>query len=177
MTSLDAAEYGPKWAPWLQTDDPHPLFDEPPEPGRSALKTARWSELFEQPVVDQEMARCCLAGALLLHNFLDASHTISQSVHRPEGSYWHGLMHRREGDYGNAKYWFRNVGEHPVFEATRVAVQQLAAPPLSPWSPSGFVDACQKASRTSGAVSGLREVAAIEWRLLFHHCYQAAIGR
>ena len=41
---------------------------------------------------------------------LERSHTISQSVESSIGSYVHGIMHRREGDFSNAKYWFRRAG-------------------------------------------------------------------
>ena len=60
------------------------------------------------------MAEGCLAGLWLLYDFLDESHTISQSLDTLEGSYWHGIMHRREPDYENAKYWFRRVPVHPI---------------------------------------------------------------
>lgn len=59
------------------------------------------------------------AGVLLLWDFLDASHEISQTM---EGrgtprtaDCWHAIMHRREPDAGNAAYWFRRVGLHPAF--------------------------------------------------------------
>src|ERR1700722_18838832 len=63
-------------------------------------------------IVDEDMARGCLAGLWLHHDFLDESHVLSQEIHTPTGSYWHGLMHRREPDFENAKYWFRRMGAH-----------------------------------------------------------------
>src|SRR5438105_2571808 len=80
-----------------------------------------------QPLQDHDMAKCCLAGLWLLHNYLDESHKISQEIETPSGSYWHGLMHRREPDFGNAKYWFRRVGRHPIFESLREQAARRAA--------------------------------------------------
>ena len=48
---------------------------------------------------------------------LDRSHEISQSMDDATGSYWHGIMHRREGDFSNAHYWFHKVGKHPAMAA------------------------------------------------------------
>ena len=68
--------------------------------------------------LDDYRSDCLAAGLLLLTDHADASHEFSQ---RNEGrgdprtaDYWHGLMHRREPDAGNAAYWFRRVGNHPA---------------------------------------------------------------
>ena len=82
-------------------------------------------------IADREMASCCLAGVWLLHDYLDESHNISQRIDTPEGSYWHAIMHRREGDFSNAKYWYRHVGEHPVFDAVRQRVAEFATTAVS----------------------------------------------
>ncbi|MEM6691357.1 MAG: hypothetical protein AAF664_18160 [Planctomycetota bacterium] len=50
------------------------------------------------------------SAVLLVAGELDASHDISQSLHDSLGSYLHGIMHRREGDFSNAKYWFARAG-------------------------------------------------------------------
>jgi hypothetical protein len=141
-------------------------------------------------VVDLDMARACLAGVWLLHDYLAESHTLSQSISTPTGSYWHGLMHRREGDFSNAKYWFRKVGEHPVFDLLVQRVQDQVPRSQLPsgigllvadgcWDPFAMVDACQ-ASQTGQAnqtsLEFCRDVQQWEWELLFAFCYGRATG-
>ncbi len=61
---------------------------------------------------------CVTAGILLLWDQLSESHEISQTMEgcgtHKTADYWHGIMHRREPDAGNAAYWFRRVGLHPA---------------------------------------------------------------
>jgi hypothetical protein len=142
--------------------------------------------LFEKPIVDQEMASACLAGIWLYHDFLDESHELSQQISSPEGSYWHGIMHRREPDYANAKYWFRRVGHHPIdgdlataaSELARLAQPDSASPFLigqSRWDSFHFVDLCEAATSGGSAVGPLcRQIQQREWWLLFSYCYQRA---
>lgn len=81
------------------------------------------------------------AGLLLIHDFLEPSHQVSQSIEGEgrdaNGDYWHAIMHRREPDFGNSKYWFRRVGKHPCFEklaaAARRSVQQFNDPRAAEW--------------------------------------------
>jgi hypothetical protein len=58
--------------------------------------------------IEDGQRRLCMSGLWLLAGDLDRSHTISQGIGSAEGSFWHGIMHRREGDFSNSKYWFRN---------------------------------------------------------------------
>jgi hypothetical protein len=76
----------------------------PNEEARARLGALRVEIAFApQAVRDPDMAAACLAGLWLYHNFLDESHRLSQDLGTPTGSYWHGLMHRREPDFGNPK--------------------------------------------------------------------------
>lgn len=104
------------------------------------------------------------AGLWLLHDFFEESHSISQDLHTPEGSYWHAILHRREPDTFNAKYWFRQVGEHPVLKQLRIEAPALG---YSYSSASKFVDDC---CNLPVDVEVLQQVQFLEWRLLFESC-------
>jgi hypothetical protein len=133
---------------------------------------------------DPEMAACCLSGLWLYHDFLDESHRLSQEIETPSGSFWHGIMHRREGDYENAKYWFRRVGKHPAYVVLREIVARGAADAPSEarglaaaWEPFAFVDLCRTACNgRSELAAWCRRVQADEWRTLFDFCFEAAAG-
>lgn len=118
------------------------------------------------------------SGLWLLAGDLERSHTISQAHGSAEGSFWHGIMHRREGDYGNAKYWFHRVGNHPVHHelAERIAKHREEFHSKIPMErlldvgslANGLVDLCQKANRDQKSwVADLERIGWWEWQLLF----------
>jgi hypothetical protein len=41
----------------------------------------------------------------------EMAHNIAQEVHSKEGSWIHAYLHRKEGDDGNASYWYHKAGE------------------------------------------------------------------
>jgi hypothetical protein len=139
-------------------------------------------------IVDRDAARCCLSGLWLLHDFLDESHQISQDIDTIDGSYWHGIMHRREPDYGNAKYWFRRVSSHPVFAPLNEKARELAAKDKpdsaaaflatqAAWDPFRFVELCEAIARGKSSAETLaRQIARAEWDILFGYCYRKALG-
>ena len=49
------------------------------------------------------------AAELIREGRLDDAHAIVQDIDSPEAAYWHGILHRAEGDYWNSKYWFRQA--------------------------------------------------------------------
>ena len=152
--------------------------------------------LFDgQSVKDSTMGDALQSGLLLWNDALDASHTISQGIESGTGSYWHGIMHRREPDYSNAKYWFRRVGVHPTFPALRergLALLQSdstgsdsladfaeAIERTEDWDSFRFVDWCQAADRdrsTPEAVKSFLQVIQVEEiKLLLDYSYQQAL--
>lgn len=145
---------------------------------RDALRALSADRLFPQ-CRDREAALGCLSGLWLLHDFLDESHAISQDLGGWIGAYWHGIMHRREPDAGNAKYWFRRVDANPVYEALAADAAEIGLPvPGGKWDPFAFVDCCERGrGRGSGAEMTCRRVQLREMQLLFDHCYGLAAGR
>jgi hypothetical protein len=198
MNAFDSNSYGPVLAALLDTDRRRQLdAGRPDKHELPALKKLTVDAAFAhvraefgpaQPA-DADMAACCLAGIWLLYDHLDESHTISQRVDTAEGSFWHAIMHRREGDFSNSKYWFRHVGQHAAYDAIGQRAAELAATrgqePLikklltsGTWDPFAFVDLCQSVVRgQSDARDICLDIQQAEWEILFDYCYNAAIAK
>ena len=183
MADFDPNQYGPVFAEFLQGDRLCSLDEGFPDGSvRSQLAALSVDSAFAHAAIaDPDMACCCVSGIWLLHDFLDESHTISQSITTTSGSYWHGIMHRREGDFSNAKYWFRKVDHHPVYELLAEQVGEIGEEPSAiaggDWDAFGFVDACQSALGSGSAEElACQKIQQLEWELLFDYCYSSAIS-
>lgn len=128
---------------------------------RQILNNRKQSEWLAS--VPPQCHREVLSGLWLLAGDLDRSHTISQDVPSATGSFLHGIMHRREGDFGNSKYWFRRVGSHPVLPQIAEHAGDIYADPFD------FVDSCQHAVRSGDLLQQCQQAQWIEWQLLMQH--------
>jgi hypothetical protein len=162
----------------LATPEP-PSLGPQPRAGviAEAELNAKLAALFRETKfspVQQELIRSLL---LLWHDHLDASHNISQGIENADGSFVHAIMHRREPDYWNAKYWWRRVGAHPAFGEIARRVGELLGQrgagelakqllPGGKWDACVFVDACETAAGAAERGALLREVQRIETEVL-----------
>ncbi|MBI3838889.1 MAG: hypothetical protein HY288_13280 [Planctomycetia bacterium] len=189
MRNFNRRAYGPAVAALLKGAKLNELGPGNPESCRRPLLEALTPDTIAAPhaLANRDMALACLSGLWLRHDFLDESHRISQELENPSGSYWHGIMHRREPDFTNAKYWFRRVGNHPVFGFLQTAAQSSASQrkadkaakfliEQSQWDPLAFVDLCELALDVSHPIHALcMSIQQCEWELLFDYCYRQAI--
>lgn len=158
------------------------------------LSMTRAEELFASPVREMDEARLALAGLWLWHDALEASHEICQSIETSGGSYWHAILHRREGDFPNARYWLRRAGGHGSFGAIAARVGAMIGElPVDKgmlrlvsgsgagarWDPGALVDLVEE-EEGAGVASERRrlvvEIQRAEWRTLFEHHVRAAVG-
>jgi hypothetical protein len=163
---------------------------------------AEYLELFAARqfgcAVNSEPDRIALAaGIWQMNGFLNRSHELAQSIEgkggNRTGDYWHAIMHRREPDYSNAKYWFRRVGQHGIHPfLARDAGDILAACCSADaprwrsaltgrggqkWDALAFVDLCEKvaAGRDDELSLGARKIQLIEMVLLLSSTYHDAV--
>lgn len=147
-------------------------------------------QVLSAPVRDEDDAAGVLSGLWLWHDRLAESHRIAQAIDTPNGSFWHAIMHRREGDFGNSRYWYDRVAtDHPLWITLAAQADAIINPlpadksllrlaPGGRWNPRAFVDLVEQIHdrpddpRHPAAVS----LQQLEWRVLFDFCKRRAGG-
>ena len=133
-------------------------------------------------------AEALKSGLWLLFDNFEESHAIAQNLGTPSGSYWHGILHRREGDAENAKYWMARCNEHPILPDLLKDACEIAAASGGPksalltqfeamtvWDGAKFTDRCVTASDAQ-TVQTLLEIQRREWQLLFNYSFLKAFA-
>jgi hypothetical protein len=150
-----------------------------------------WNDALTLKIQKADLAPVLKCGLLLMNDALVESHEVSQSIPDATGSYWHGIMHRREPDYPNAKYWFNKVGRHPIFPEVRNKALELLPcysgkskrlrnfqellREMKDWSPFLHVDLAEERarSRNSAFVDFLKKLQWEEMKILLRHSVEA----
>src|SRR5436305_15117770 len=158
--TFDPSAYGPAVAAILAGKEAMPLAHG--APGPAALKSR---------IAQLHLPETARAGLYLRAGFWDEAHKVAQDISGADGSYWHAIVHRQEPDAGNAAYWFRQVGSHPIFPELARRAAEIEPSFAGSWDPFRFIDYCGRASRQPGSDTESRAIAIqqIEWELLFDH--------
>jgi hypothetical protein len=125
-------------------------------------------------------ADCLRALILLWNDHITEAHGIVQALEGEDAAFIHGIIHRREPDFANARYWFQRACPHPILEPLAEAVAPtLAEHPALPyrlirdgfWDPFAYMDAVSVASRQPGTPEAelLRELQRSETTVLARH--------
>ena len=183
-----------------------------PQEARQLLASIAPDQLLTVPIANGPAGHAMLCGLWLRHDALSECHEIAQKDHSqlqeqkgrslatlsdlppiqdmtPTLNFWHAIMHRREGDFSNSKYWYARCRTHPTLSSlTNQATQILHPLPADKrllrltnptWEPSAFVDLVESVHERPGDPLHAAAVALqhLEWRLLFDHCTRAAAGQ
>ena len=160
----------------------HAIFNTPslpnlgPERRAASLPLNRLKDELETAIsqadASDENSDLVRSSALLWHDHLEESHTISQGINNSDGSFLHAIMHRREPDYPNAKYWFNRVGVHDAFpeifnRAKTILIDtSLAHLVEREWDPFAVVVSVSQADLSSEEYKLLQQVQEIEFEAL-----------
>lgn len=122
--------------------------------------------------------RALKSGLFLWNDNLKRAHELAQEIETQTGSYLHGVMHRREPDYPNSKYWFRRVGHHPAMDglpkAAAAILKDTAKDLGSKWDAFRMVEWCEEAENDPKRRAPLERLQLAEIRTLTEFCLKQA---
>lgn len=147
------------------------------------VRTGFASPELRQAISELRTTESVRSGLYLYCGCWDEAHSAADSLESPDGYFWHAIVHRQEPDPGNAAYWFRKTGVHPVFarlgaEAADCGYKIEPAASGRGWDPFAFIEYGESARRRPGSKEEqvAMKVQLIEWQLLFDYCARGSRG-
>ncbi len=129
------------------------------------------------PIGDAGAFGLVRGGLLYALDDLDGCHQFFQDTASDLGSYWHGMMHRREGDFDNARYWFRRAGVLAVFDDIhhRAALFSADMAKQLSWDPYLFTGQCEQCRFGAEDEGGeLVRLQRVEFEVIFDYSWRRA---
>jgi hypothetical protein len=144
-----------------------------PTPNLELIQRVAAAKDHEIAAGDGVPARCIRSLLFLAAGGLDQAHRIVQEISTSDGAYIHGMVHRIDDDFDNARYWFRRAGvllsAPEMYRRAAASSETIASHPT--WNPFVVTDLLER-SRTAEVTEELRAVLTIEFEVLL-----ASIGR
>ncbi len=155
---------------------------------RNLLGQVKPQALLKVPVMNGDDARAMLGGLWLWMDALHECHEIVQDLIGPTGSFWHAIMHRREGDFSNAKYWYARCADHRALRLVSALAMDVVGRHThdksilriasGEYNPTALVDLVEEIHDQPGdpRYDAAVRLQQMEWEALFNHCAYEAAG-
>ncbi len=136
-----------------------------PPPDQELIRRIKATEEDAIPAVAE--TKCVFSLLFLLAGGIEQAHRIVQELSTSDAAYIHGMIHRIDDDFDNARYWFRRARMEPAAAEMyrRAAANSLTMASHSVWDPILLTDLVE-ASRTDGVTDELRAILTIEFEVL-----------
>jgi hypothetical protein len=150
------------------------LSTQEPPPDKQLIKRIAATGDREIAEVDSPEVKCIRSLLFLLAGGLDHAHRIVQELSTTDAAYIHGMIHRIDDDFDNARYWF---GRASMEAATAEMYRRAAANSLTVashpiWDPILVTEMVEE-SRMQGVTDELRAVLRIEFEVLLQFLWEA----
>ena len=130
-----------------------PALDRAKRAGTLSLKalralTEQYPGAFEGP-----RGQVALGLLFLWHDHWEEAHHIAQSDEgEADHDLLHAIVHRKENDFANSTYWFREAGQNPALKLIGIRTANLLVEselrasilPEGKWSANGFLTAVRR---------------------------------
>ena len=110
---------------WQDSGLPSAFESIRPEAWSTSEVSVAVEALFKDLRSSRKQKQLTKAALLIWHDRLDDAHVIVQDLTDNTGAYLHSIIHRREPDFSNARYWLHHIGSHPASGRFRAALLSL----------------------------------------------------
>jgi hypothetical protein len=150
------------------------LSAQEPVPDKRLIQRIAVTEDHEIARANGPETRCIRSLLFIAAGGVDQAHRIVQEISTSDAAYIHGIVHRIDDDFDNARYWFRRAGMHPAAAKMyrRAAANSLTVASHPIWDPLLVTDMVET-SRTAGVTEELRGILTIEFEELLQFLSQS----
>ena len=138
-----------------------------PPPDKRLIQRITAAEDHEIARANGPKTRCIRSLLYVLVGGMEQAHRIVQELSTSDAAYIHGMIHRIDDDFDNARYWFRRAGMEPAAAEMyrRAAANSLTFASRSIWDPILLTNMLEK-SRNAEVTDELRTILTVEFEVM-----------